>query len=242
MEQEWFMEWFRSPYYPLLYQYRDEGEASQFIDHILRVIHPKPHSKILDLACGKGRLSVQLAGRGFEVTGIDLAEENISYAQQFENERLTFFKHDMREPFRVNFFDYVFNFFTSFGYFEDDKDHLRTLKNVRKNLRNRGLFVLDYFNAPKVVKTMVAKEEKEVDGVLFKIKKSLKDGFILKDIEVHDQGKVIAFQERVRAFEFQDFMQMFAFAELPILYSFGSYELTPFDIQTSDRLILIARK
>ncbi len=48
---------------------------------------------MLDLACGKGRHSITLNKLGFDVLGIDLSEESITYAKQFENEYLKFEKH-----------------------------------------------------------------------------------------------------------------------------------------------------
>src|SRR5688500_2509825 len=117
-EQEWFSTWFDSPYYHILYNNRDEQEAEQFMDKLLAYLHPKPHEKVLDLACGKGRHSVYLNQKGFDVTGIDLSEQSIAYARQFENERLHFAVHDMREVYQPETFDFILNLFTSFGYFE----------------------------------------------------------------------------------------------------------------------------
>ena len=126
MEREWFEQWFDTKYYHILYKDRDHEEARRFIDTLIKYLSPVPNSRILDLACGKGRYSVFLADKGFEVTGIDLSVQSIEYARQFENDHLSFYTHDMRLPFRINYFDYVFNFFTSFGYFEEDKSHRET--------------------------------------------------------------------------------------------------------------------
>ena len=117
IEKDWFESWFDSPYYHLLYSNRDEREADLFIKNLINYINPSTKSKILDLACGKGRHSKVLADLGFDVTGIDLSENSIVSAKKMENESLHFYTHDMRFPFRANYFDYTFNFFTSFGYF-----------------------------------------------------------------------------------------------------------------------------
>nr|MCU0349019.1 methyltransferase domain-containing protein [Saprospiraceae bacterium] len=117
-KSDWFKNWFNSPYYHLLYKNRDEQEAKNFIDRLLTELRPLDGATVLDLACGKGRYSRYLASKQYKVTGLDIAEESIRFAQQFENEHLSFFQHDMRLPYRINYFDYIFNFFTSFGYFE----------------------------------------------------------------------------------------------------------------------------
>ena len=113
-QSAWYQDWFNSPYYHLLYQHRDEQEAAEFIDRLMGYLHPREGSRMLDVACGKGRHAVQLARYGFEVTGIDLSEESIAFAKKTETPNLQFFRHDMRQPFYINYFHYAFNFFTSF--------------------------------------------------------------------------------------------------------------------------------
>src|SRR5690606_19509388 len=108
---------FNSPYYHQLYYKRDEEEAAEFISRLIAHQNPAPGSKMLDVACGKGRHSIQMADKGFDVTGIDLSEESIEEALQKEADNLHFYRHDMRLPFWINYFDYAYNFFTSFGYF-----------------------------------------------------------------------------------------------------------------------------
>ena len=92
----WFESWFDSPYYHLLYQNRDSGEAKHFIDNLTNYLHLPKQSKLLDLACGKGRHSIYFSQKKFITTGIDLSEQSIHYALQFENDSLSFFIHDMR--------------------------------------------------------------------------------------------------------------------------------------------------
>src|SRR5690606_4994425 len=97
---------------------RDEQEAQSFIEKLLNHLQPPASSKMLDIACGDGRHAVQLADYGYNVTGIDLSHLSIEKAKASENDHLEFHVHDMRMPFYINYFDYAFNFFTSFGYFE----------------------------------------------------------------------------------------------------------------------------
>ena len=240
---EWFKDWFNSPYYHLLYRNRDEAEAKKFIDRLLAVLKPPLDAFILDLACGKGRYSLHLAEKGYDVTGLDIAADSILYAQQFENEHLSFFQHDMRLPYRINYFDYVFNFFTSFGYFETEKDHLKTVVNIGKGLKADGKFVLDFFNSKKVIRSLRENEVKQVGDVVFYIHRRVsEDGYILKFIEFEDKGKRYHFIERVRAFSLDDFREMFGKAGMKIARTFGDYQLNEFDEERSDRLILVGCK
>ena len=106
---KWFETWFSQSYYDLLYRHRNENEAALFINRLLEVLNPNAASTILDAACGKGRYANYLSGKGFTVTGIDLSASAILEAKQQENEHLSFFKHDMRQIFRINYFDFIFN-------------------------------------------------------------------------------------------------------------------------------------
>ncbi|MFN4257344.1 MAG: class I SAM-dependent methyltransferase [Saprospiraceae bacterium] len=242
MKKEWFASWFDSPYYHTLYKNHDENEAKIAIDNLLRALDLPPGARVLDLACGKGRHSRYLAEKGFDVVGLDISEASILFARQFEHERLMFFQHDMRLPFRVNYFDAVVNFFTSFGYFETEAEHLAALKNVAKNLRPGGLFVLDFFNSEWVQRTLVREHTKTVDGIEFHWRKSIRDGHVFKKVEFTTGGRHFFFREKVRLFRLEDFEKLFAAAGLRLRQTFGGYDLSPFDPETSKRLILIAEK
>src|SRR5690554_6600617 len=127
---EWFETWFDTPYYHILYQNRDFSEAEKFINNLLDYLKLPKDANCLDLACGKGRHSVFLNKKGLQVTGVDLSENSIQEAKPFENETLKFDTHDMREVYKKNTYDIVFNLFTSFGYFDSSEDNLKVLKSV----------------------------------------------------------------------------------------------------------------
>lgn len=239
----WYESWFDSPYYHILYSNRDDDEARTFIDTLLAHLEPAPTSSILDLACGKGRYSRYLAEKGFSnVVGLDLSEKSIRYARQYESERLSFYTHDMRLPYRTNYFDYIFNFFTSFGYFEQEKDDLRTLKAVANGLHRQGTFVLDFFNAQYVIDRLTGQEEKIINGIHFQIYKRLEGNRVTKNIDFVHNGTNYHFEERVRLYFPEDFDRLFAQAGLHIRERFGDYHLNPFDLKKSPRLILVAQR
>lgn len=241
-EESWYRTWFNSPYYHLLYRNRDEHEAKRFIHNLLKYLSPEKRTHFLDLACGKGRHSLTIYNAGFEVTGADLSQENIKFANQSSNDRLHFVQHDMREPIGESVFDCVLNLFTSFGYFESLEENERVLTAIAKELKPKGKVVLDFMNVEKVTKGLVPLETLEIDGVDFKITRSNNDGFIVKTIELQDGDQKHTFYERVKALTKEDFMGMFRRNGFEILDIFGSYNLDEFDTEKSTRLILIARK
>lgn len=240
----WYIEWFDSPYYHKLYFERNEKEAAAFIDRLLALLQPAPGSTILDVACGRGRHARYLAGKGFDVTGIDLAPESIAFARQFENEHLHFYVHDMRRLLCTNCFDYAFNFFTSFGYFNTRREHINTIKMVESALQLRGIFTLDYLNAEYIMPRLVPNETRTIDHVVYTISRWCDGKHFYKRIGIEDKelNKHLEFTEKVAVFTLKDFETLFEPNGLKIRNVYGDFQLTPYDRERSPRLILVAEK
>ncbi len=235
---KWFSSWFDTPFYHILYKDRDDSEAHVFMDTLTAYLNIPEGGSILDLACGKGRHSVYLNTLGYDVIGADLSENSIDFAKQFENNTLHFKVHNMCKPFKKRF-DAVFNLFTSFGYFENDEDHLNTIKAIKEDLNDYGFGVIDFMNSEFVIDNLVPEEMKIVNGITFFLKRYVEDGCIFKDIEFVHEGKKYAFQERVKAFTLHDFEVLFEKAGVHLLDIFGDYKLNKFRPDTSERLVMI---
>ncbi|GAA4243107.1 methyltransferase domain-containing protein [Winogradskyella psychrotolerans] len=236
--KQWYASWFDTPYYHILYKDRDYAEAQGFMDNLTNYLNIPEHGKILDLACGKGRHSVYLNSLGYKVTGVDLSEQSINYANQFENETLKFNVHDMSKPY-PDTFDAVFNLFTSFGYFEDENCNLETIKSIKAELNAFGFGVIDFMNSNYIIENLVKENVKTVEGIDFLQKRSVKDGYIIKDISFNADGEAFQFQERVKAFTLEDFETLFEKAGVHLLDVFGDYKLRKYHSKTSERLIMI---
>lgn len=239
---DWFKLWFDSPYYHILYKYRNDAEAKTFLDNILSFLKLPAGCKILDQACGKGRHARYLNKLGYDVTGTDLSEKSISYCKQFENETLHFHVHDMRTVLRENYFDCVFNVFTSLGYFNCDDEQQLAVDSAAAALKQDGWFVVDFLNAKKVIKELVPSETVIRDKIAFQINRKFENGFINKKISFSDHEKNFEFEENVEAISLNDFERYFEHAGLKMVNIFGSYNLDTFDETNSERLILIVRK
>ncbi len=238
----WFENWFNSPYYHILYKNRDNTEAELFIDNLINYLNPKKSGKLLDIACGKGRHAIYLNKKGYSIDGFDLASESIAFAKNFENENLSFYVNDIRKPLKLNYYNYAFNLFTSFGYFVDENDNTKAIKAIAESLKPNAILVLDFMNVNKVINNLVANEVKTVNNITFNISRFIADGFIIKKICFNDKGKDYLFFEKVKAITLANFENYFKSANLKTLATFGNYKLAPFNKNTSDRLILIAKK
>lgn len=239
---EWYVDWFNSPYYHLLYRHRDHREANFFIDNLCDVMELKPASSIWDLACGQGRHSIALHQKGFKVTGTDLSANNIKEAKKKETDSLKFEVHDMRAPFLAESFDAVFNLFTSIGYFRDHSDNQKVFDNVARALRKNGEFVIDFFNARKVLDSFQTSYSEERNGIRFEIGKRIENSAIIKRIEFSDQGHDYYFEEFVSLLTKNDFENFAHKAGMSVRHCFGNYQLAEFNESDSERLIMIFRK
>ncbi len=244
MQQNWYKDWFNSSYYHQLYFNRDDKEAESFIDNLINHLKPTKGNTMLDVACGKGRHSIQLANKGFDVTGIDLSEDSIKEALKAQSDTLHFYKHDMRLPFRINYYDYAFNFFTSFGYFKTKREHDNSIRTIAQSIKKDGVFVMDFLNVHYAEDHIVHQSEKEIDNVNFIITKWFDETHFYKKIIIEDETltEPIIHIEKVAKFSLGDFTEMFAYQGLQIQEVFGDYHFGHYNVKLSQRMIMIAKK
>ncbi|HYL06555.1 MAG TPA: class I SAM-dependent methyltransferase [Thermoanaerobaculia bacterium] len=149
----WYKEWFGEEYLGM-YSHRDEQEAEAHIDFVERVLgEPRPRA-VLDLACGAGRHTAVLRRRGFRTLGVDLSLTLLSHAH-----RLPRVAGDMRcLPFKAGGFDWVLNFFTSFGYFETERENFQVLEEIVRVLAPCGRFLIDIMNTANTLRHLQPRE------------------------------------------------------------------------------------
>ena len=242
----WFETWFNTPYYHILYKDRNFEEAENFITLLINDLKIPEHSKIIDLACGKGRHAVFLNRMGFEVLGLDLSEESISQNKIFENDTLKFKVHDMREAIYPEIstqkVDAVCNLFTSFGYFESDVEDKKIFRSVADALVDNGFFILDFLNEQWVKNTLVPQAITTKGDIEFHISKRIEDQHVIKDINFKHQGEKFHFFEKVKLHTLEEigsYAEEFGFERVKI---YGDYHLGAFDRDTSPRCINVFRK
>ena len=134
----------------------------------------------------------------------------------------------------------IFNLFTSFGYFDDDKEDIKVLENFKNGLTKNGTLVIDFLNVEKVKNNLVKKEIKTVDGIEFHIQREIKNGFIIKHISFFADEKQHSYTEQVKYLDLDKMQLYLKKAGLQLIHTFGNYQLDAFNAKTSDRLILIA--
>jgi len=152
-----------------------------------------------------------------------------------------FYTHDMRNKLPKSY-DYIFNLFTSFGYFKTLDEHQQTLQHIYNGLTDKGIFIFDFMNTQYVLNHLVAKEIIQKESVQFRIKRELIDGFITKHISFEENGNIHQYKEEVRALHPNELIKMMKNCGFSVQEKFGNYQLAPFDLQSSKRFILILSK
>jgi cyclopropane fatty-acyl-phospholipid synthase-like methyltransferase len=235
---EWFQSWFDTKYYHLLYDHRNEEEAEFFMKNLISFLHLKKGDKILDLPCGKGRHTIFLNTLGFDVLGADISKNSINFAKEFENENLKFHIHDMRDELSGKY-NAIFNLFTSFGYFNDEQTNIKVLKNFKAAIYKNGHIVIDFLNIKKVKEELIPDQSFIKYGIDFHITKTINNGFLIKDIYFKADNMQHHYTEKVQCLSLDKMTKFVQDSNLKVKHLFGNYNLSPFDENRSDRLILI---
>ena len=243
MSLPWYQTWFNTPYYHDLYQHRDLTEARGFIESLCQNLGVNEGEIAIDMACGRGRHAQVLANQGLETLGIDLSPESIAFANQFAHEGLEFRLGNMLEPLQTPPADWIFNLFTSFGYFEDDTMHAAAITHMAGALKPGGKLVLDYMNAKKIAAQLIPQDSVQTELAQYTITRRIENESIIKTISFEEPGcNILQFEERVRAFTAKELKRFMEGAGLHVLELHGNYDLSPFLPEESDRLIIIAQK
>lgn len=239
-DTDWFEDWFGEEYLAL-YEHRDLHEAHEVVQLIANRLEVGPDSAVLDLACGAGRHQQVLCDRGWWTVGLDLSP-SLLRAARGSDRGAPLVRSDMRSlPLSDASFALVVNLFTSFGYFREDVQHARVVREVARITRPGGWFVLDYLHADQVRDSLVSRDERTVGTVTVEQERVISpDGrFVRKTITIGDLGRT--FVERVRLFEPAELIGLCEEAGFHVDEVLGDYSGSALSDE-SPRVILFARR
>ena len=204
---------------------------------------------MLDIGCGDGRHSLELTRRGYRVTGLDLSEELLGRARlRAEDEQLdiNFIQGDMREVRAVSSFDLVVNFFTSFGYFNEDYENARVLDAIARSLRPGGHFLIDYLNRSYVLATLIPEDRRNVDGMDVQQRRWITGDpakkhnhvRINKHVQIREGGVERSYDESVRMYTLDELASMMDQAGLKVMQAYGDFEGAPISDDTPRNILI----
>ncbi len=243
--QPWW-ETFFGPDYLKQYDHtvhRTEAE----VDGVEKILHLRKTSRILDLACGAGRHSIELAKRGYEVTGVDLSKallEEARAAASREGVDVAFDHRDMRDLHYRAEFDAVINMFSSFGYFEVAEDDRKVLAAVARAVKPRGKFLMERFNRESLAYELPLQGWRVLDDGSVVLQEDtfdvLRGRYDTRQIVI-DRNGTREHLGSVRAYTLQELKDLMDAAGLYIHRVLGGLDLSPYQAR-SRRLVIYAVK
>lgn len=248
-------EWYRHAFqldYLRVYPHRNDEEARRQIDFLTRTLHLTPGLDILDLCCGDGRHSIELARRGHRVTGLDLSDELLERARERSRTLglpIEFVRSDMRDIPYCEAFDLLVSFFTSFGYFQCDEENERVLGAISRSLRPTGRFLIDYLNRDYVLRTLVPHDRRGQQELIVEQERWITGEpahagspvRINKRVTVTEAGVSRTYEESVRMYTLDELTAMATRTGLTVTQTLGDFDGRPFG-PDAPRLIVIGKK
>lgn len=216
------------------------------VDSMISTLGLRPGARILDLGCGIGRHSLELARRGFAVTGVDRTAAYLHQGREKADEEgltVEFLQADMREFRRSGAFDAAISMFTSFGYFDDPEDNLRVLRNVADSLRPGGGFIIDVMGKEVLARVYQERDWVEVgDAIMLHHRRAINDWRRMENRWILIRGDLreeFTFSHWIySAAELQDLLEQTGFRGVKV---FGDMQGAPYDVRAK-RLVLVARR
>jgi SAM-dependent methyltransferase len=231
---------------PFMFSRERWENAAEEVTNLISLLQIAPGAKVLDLCCGPGRHSLEFARRGYSVVGVDRTKTYIEKARkqaQAEGLEAEFIQEDMRHFRRAKSFDAVINLFTSFGFFEDEKDDQLVIKNMASSLREGGSFVIDIIGKEIVARIFRERDWQEVNGALMLEERKVTKNWSWMEnrwILIKD-GKIKEFRFSLRPYSASELITLLRASGFDSVQVFGNLAGDPYD-HKAKRLVAVARK
>ncbi|MGQ0797710.1 MAG: class I SAM-dependent methyltransferase [Methanobacteriota archaeon] len=217
------------------------------VDAIERILRLRKGAKVLDVATGAGRHAVELARRGYVVTGVDLSEPLLREARAASRRaraRVTFARADMRRLRYTSAFDAAVSMFTSFGYFDRTEEDRQVLDGVARALKPRGKFLMEMFNRDHLASSLPQQSWRIRDDGSVVLEEDAFDPlhgrFETRQIVIDRKG-TREYTGSVRAYTLAELKALFESSGLFLHRVLGGLDLSPYTPR-SRRVVLYAVK
>jgi len=238
-------DWYASAFdtlYPILYAHRSVESARQEAAFAIEQLKLDECGIVLDLCCGGGRHLLHLATSCHELIGLDYSGDLLAIAKDHLPERVQLVRGDMRALPFVSAFDAAANFFTSFGYFQEEAENRAVLESLSRALKPGGRFFMDYLNPEYVVNTLVPASEREHEGLLIEERRWIDCGRVNKTTRVFEDGVLKAdASESVRLYPLECMRELLADAGLAVEAVYGNYDAASY-CSERPRMILVGQR
>lgn len=220
--------------------------AGSDIDGVIALLNLSPGMKVLDLCCGPGLHTCELAKRGYHITAVDRTRIYLDRAERRAAEMavdVEFIQDDMRRFVRPDSFDAVINICTSFGYFEDQNDDRRTARNMYRSLKPGGQVVFDMVGREILSRIYTRRDWRKLnDSFLLEERIPNDDWSIMNSryVLIAD-GRVKEFTLALRIYSVPELSELLADEGFTDIRIYGNLHGRPYD-EMATRLVVAAKK
>lgn len=247
----WWKDFYENTPFHLYLERHDPQELAATIAFLLRELHVEPGARLFDQCCGMGSLTLPFAQRGFIMTGVDLCESFIARAKAdttLGDNKPQFFVGDAFEFVPAEPCDGAFNWYTSFGYSQDDDTNLKMIQRAFESLKPGAWFALDFMNVPMILRQFQSKMERKLEtpegdiAIVRDCNIDLERGLMEQVWHWNlPDGRKIDSDSTLRIYMPQELKKLFERAGFTEVKLFGGLNNEPLTL-TSGRCIIVARR
>ncbi len=225
---------FWSLYAPYIFGPGRWAGTSRETDGIVALLRPERGSRVLDACCGVGRHSVELAKRGFRVTGVDLDAAYLEAAARTaedEGVSVDFVRMNILDLAAVDVYDAAINVYTSFGYFADEGENALMLEKLHTALRPGGRLLLETLGKEPLARNFTESEWYEQDGTYLLAEYEILDDFsrLRNRWIIVEKEKTFDYTFSHRIYSAQELKRLFSEAGFTDVAAWGNYDGSPYN-------------
>lgn len=245
---KWYADLFRGGFYHRWALPERFQHAEAEVGFIVEALSLPPDAAVLDLCCGEGRHTVELARRGYRMSGLDLSAFQLRLARRAAREagvQVRWHRSDMRDiPWRGEF-DAVINMFTAFGYFESDEEDAKVLTAAAGALKPGGRLLLDTINREWLMRHWEPHGWRESDDGMLALEDrsfdSLRGRNSTRILSIRPDGKRQEHRIELRLYTLKELADLLAGSGLGVRGAWGGFDGQEYGMD-SRRMIVLAEK
>jgi SAM-dependent methyltransferase len=245
---EWWDDVFNRQAFLMLYQSSDLRLAATQVDQIQRLLKLSPPARVLDVCSGYGRHSIELAKRGFTVTGVDISEFQVDEARRLATQAgvaPTFIVGDARDIRVPGPFDAALNMFLSFGYFATDAESQAMLDGIARALRPGGRLLIDFWNREHEIRAFEPMVLDRRDDEILEVEDwtfdHLNGRLTWVNTVIFPDGRRESWTQSIRAFTIVEIKRMLETSGFTLSAVYGGLDGSRYSID-SDAAIFVAER
>ena len=247
-KKQWFEnESFWQNFGPVMFDSQRWAEAPGIAESVIKIAGLTKGSSVLDAGCGPGRISVELAAKGLDVTGVDIFQSELDAAKDSadaEGVKLDLINCDLRSFKSQKKFDCAINLYTSFGYCDTIEEDFQILKNIADSLRDNGFFILECTSRETAILYFTDGEWFERSGLTVLTQFSVEgawEGLRSKWTIINRDGQRIEHEFVQRLYSAIELKRMMIRAGFNSVEIYGNYDFSPYN-EHAKTMVIVAKK